>query len=110
MPVLDSREQKFEGAFTHSAEVKFKIEAKRAKLVGYWAAEQLKLKGDKVESYAKQVMEADLKEPGYEDLKRKVKADFESAELDISDHRLNKILEEKWKIAERDVMQEVKSD
>jgi len=61
----------------HRAETDFKRLARRNKLFGLWAAEQLGFHGDAAEAYAREVIFSDLEEPGEDDMFRKVIADFE---------------------------------
>jgi hypothetical protein len=61
----------------HREETDFKRLARRNKLFGLWAAEQLGFHGDAAEAYAREVIYSDLEEPGEDDMFRKVTADFE---------------------------------
>ena len=54
----------------------FKVESRRNKLLGLWLAESFGLTGDDAAAYAKEVVIADLDEPGIEDIMRKVMADI----------------------------------
>jgi len=71
--------------FAHDAELQFKAEARRNKLLGQWAAEQLGKSGADVEEYAKEVVRSDFEEPGEEDVFRKVREDFDKAGVAKSD-------------------------
>ena len=62
----------------------FRVTARRNKLLGLWAAEQMRIEGDLREAYAKTVVTADLAEPGDEDVIRKVMDDFASHGVAIS--------------------------
>jgi hypothetical protein len=94
--------------YAHDEDVKFKINARRGKLFGLWAAEQLGYTGAEAEAYAKEVVLADMDEPGYEDILRKVQADFDAKGIDVSDHRQRTKIEELWSVAEDQVTNEVK--
>jgi hypothetical protein len=85
MSELDKRGDAYENKFAHDAELKFKAEARRNKLLGHWAAELLGKSGDEVAEYAKQVVRADFDEPGDEDVFRKIRADFDAAGVSQSD-------------------------
>ena len=74
MSTLDDREKGFERKFAHDAEMQFKAEARRNKLLGLWAAE--KLGHADPEAYAKEVIAADFEEVGHEDVVRKVAGDL----------------------------------
>ncbi len=76
MSTFDERENAFENKFAHDAEMKFKAEARRNKLLGLWAAELLGKSGDDAEAYAKEVVKADFEEAGHEDVVRKVAGDL----------------------------------
>ncbi|MGG7565743.1 DUF1476 domain-containing protein [Rhodovulum sp. DZ06] len=81
MTTFDNREQAFENKYAHDAEMQFKAQARRDKLLGLWAAEQMGLSGDEAETYARSVVIADLEEAGDEDVFRKVSADLEGKGL-----------------------------
>jgi hypothetical protein len=76
MSTFDEREQAFEKKFAHDAELSFKAEARRNKLLGLWAAELLGKTGDEAAAYARQVLKADLEEAGDEDVYRKISGDL----------------------------------
>ncbi len=90
MNTFGNREKTFEKKFAHDEETKFKINARRNKLLGLWAAEYLGLDGDDADAYAKQVVKADFEEPGDEDVFRKVWNDLQAKEADVSEHRLRR--------------------
>jgi hypothetical protein len=46
MTTFDDRENAFENLYAHDAEMQFKAEARRNKLLGLWAAEKMGLAGD----------------------------------------------------------------
>ncbi|WP_224824622.1 DUF1476 domain-containing protein [Cognatishimia sp. MH4019] len=76
MTTFDDRENAFENKFAHDAEMQFKAEARRNKLLGLWAAELLGKSGDDAAEYAKEVVKADFEEAGHEDVVRKVAGDL----------------------------------
>lgn len=76
MTTFDDRENAFENKFAHDAEMQFKAEARRNKLLGLWAAELLGKTGDEANAYAMTVVKADFEEAGHEDVVRKVAADL----------------------------------
>ena len=67
MSSFDDREKAYEKKFAHDEELKFKATARRNKLMGRWAAEKMGLDAEAAEAYAKDVVLADLEEPGEED-------------------------------------------
>ncbi len=83
MTAMDDREKAFENKFAHDQELKFKAEARRNKLLGLWAAGLLGRTD--ADAYARDVVAADFVEAGDEDVFRKVRADFDAANVQITD-------------------------
>ena len=90
MADFKSREQSFEATAAHDQETEFKVAARRNKLLGLWAAGEMGLTGPAADAYAKEVVSADLDEPGEEDVYRKIAADLKAKGLDVSEHRIRK--------------------
>jgi hypothetical protein len=78
MTTFEDRENAFENKFAHDAEMQFRAEARRNKLVGLWAADLLGKSGDEAAAYALEVVSADFEEAGIEDVVRKLVADLGS--------------------------------
>ena len=76
MTTFDDRENAFESKFAHDAEMQFKAEARRNKLLGLWAAGLMGKSGDAADAYAKEVIKADFQEAGDDDVFRKVSGDL----------------------------------
>ncbi|MBE9476093.1 MAG: DUF1476 domain-containing protein, partial [Proteobacteria bacterium] len=76
MSTFEEREDGFEKKFAHDAEMQFKAEARRNKLLGLWAADLMGKSGDDAAAYAKEVIKADFEEAGHEDVFRKVSGDL----------------------------------
>ena len=76
MSQFDERKRGYESKFAHDAELRFKAEARRNRLLGLWAAEKLGKSGDEAAEYAKEVVRADFEEAGDEDVYRKVAGDL----------------------------------
>lgn len=76
MTTFDKRQEGFEKKFALDEEQKFKAEARRNKLLGLWAAEQLGKNSDEAAAYAKEVVAADFEEAGDADVLRKVATDL----------------------------------
>ena len=94
MSGIDDRGDAFEKKFAHDAELQFKAQARRNRLLGQWAAEKLGKTGDDIGEYAKEVVRSDFDEPGDEDVFRKVREDFDNAGIDQSDHQIRRTMEE----------------
>ena len=52
MSKFDERENAFESKFAHDAEMQFRADARRNKLLGLWAAELLGKSGSDADDYA----------------------------------------------------------
>ncbi len=92
-----------EAKFKNDAEIQFKIEAKRDKMLGYWAAEKLGLSGDDIEVFAKKVVVSDLEEAGHEDVVRMVSKSFRDGGVDISDDVIRAEIKRLHGVAEEEV-------
>jgi len=106
MTTFDDREKAFENKYAHDAEMQFKAEARRNRLLGLWAAEKLGLAGAEADAYAKSVVIADLKEAGDEDVYRKVKADFDAKGVAVTEAELRKRMSDLRVEAKSQVMSE----
>ena len=96
---MDKRQKGFESKFAHDEEMLFKANARRAKLLGLWAAEKLGLSGAEAEAYAKSMVVADFEEAGTEDLFRKVRKDFDAKKVAQSDHQIRRQMDELLAVA-----------
>lgn len=76
MSTFDDRENAFENKFAHDAEMQFRAEARRNKLVGLWAAGLMGKTGEDAAAYAIEVVNSDFEEAGIEDVVRKVAGDL----------------------------------
>lgn len=86
MSKFDDREKSFEKKFVHDEEIQFKVNARRNKYLGEWAAE--KLGNVNKSEYVQDVIKSDFIEPGDEDVFRKIKSDFKKFSINISDDEI----------------------
>ena len=94
MTTFEQRREGYESKFAHDQELRFKALARRDKLLGLWAAEKLGKSGDDAQAYARQVVRADMREAGDEDVFRKIRTDFDAAGVAQSDHQIRRTMEE----------------
>jgi hypothetical protein len=73
---MDDRGKAFENKWAHDAELRFKVEARRNRALGLWAAEQKGLTGQAAEDLADAVIAADFEEKGDEDVFRKLRSEL----------------------------------
>lgn len=91
---FDDRQRGEEKRFQLDQELEFKAQARRAKIVGLWAAGLMGLKDEAADEYAKSVVIADLEEAGAEDLFRKIRGDFDMHAVQLSDHQIRSKMDE----------------
>ncbi len=99
MSSFKDREETYEKKFAHDEELRFRATARRNKLLGLWAAEKLGYAGSKADEYAKEVVRADFEEPGHDDVFRKIRADFDAAGVDQSDHQIERTMDDLMTVA-----------
>lgn len=91
---FEDREKGFEAKYRVDEETKFKIVARRNKLLGEWAAEQMGLSGDAIAAYAKDVVAADFEKPGDDDVVGKILEDFSGKGVRASEADIRKKMTE----------------
>ena len=99
MSSFDDREKAQEAKFARDAELTFKIEARRNKLLGLWAAE-LMARAD-ADAYAREVIAADFEEAGDEDVFRKIAGDLKNAGSSVSEAEIRSKMQELLATAEQ---------
>ncbi len=106
MTQFDGREEAYEKEFARKAEFDFKVNARRNKLLGLWAAELLNLSGDEAAAYAREVVIADFEEAGDADVVRKVLADLAAKSVEMTEPRLRKEMDRLSGIARAQILTE----
>ena len=96
---FEDREKAFEAKYQVDQENEFKVVARRNRLLGAWAAEQMGLSGDAANAYAKGVVESDFTKPGDDDVVEKVLADFSDKGISIDETALRKKMGELGAVA-----------
>ncbi len=104
MTTFDQREQAFEAKLAHDEELKFKATVRRNKWLGQWAAEKLGRTGEAAEDYAAGLIAAELEEEGGDVIFKKIRADFDAARVDVSDHQIRREMEELYTRAMEEIM------
>ncbi|WP_164118149.1 DUF1476 domain-containing protein [Sphingorhabdus sp. Alg239-R122] len=106
MTDMNDREKAFENKFARDAEVQFKVNARRNKLMGHWAAGKMNLTPEETDAYAKSVVVADFEEAGDEDVLRKLLGDLTSAGVEIDEAGVREAMDEYMVEARRQYMEE----
>jgi hypothetical protein len=104
MSTFNEREKGFENKFKHDQELAFKINARRNKMLGLWAAGQLGLAGAAAEDYAKTVVMADMEKPGDDDVLAKVVNDLTAKGINVTAHRVRAEMDSLLALARKQIM------
>ena len=104
MPTFADREKEFERRFQHDQEFKFKVTARRNRLLGLWAAERLGLLGDAAEAYGKHVVDAQFGPGGDANVVAKIAADLGARDPTVTAARVSFELDHFAEQAKRQLM------
>ena len=107
MTTFDDRERAFESKYAHDEELRFRVIARRNRLLGGWAARLMGLSDAEADAYAKDVIRADFEEAGDEDVIRKLLGDLTAAGVEIDDSRIREALAHKEAEARRQIMEQI---
>lgn len=105
MTSFDDRARSFENGFARDQDMAFRITARRNRLLGQWAATQMRLTPEETDAYAKSVVQADFEEAGDEDVMRKVLGDLTGAGVDTDEAAVRRALEAQTIEARRQLIQ-----
>ncbi len=105
MTDFKDREAAFETKFARDEDMQFRINARRDKLIGLWAAQKMGLTPDEAGPYATSVVQADFEEAGDEDVIRKLLGDLRKAGVEIEEPQIRAALAEKTVEARRQLME-----
>jgi hypothetical protein len=105
MTTFDDRERAFETKFAHDEEMKFRVAARRNRLLGEWAARQMGLSDAEADSYAKDVVRSDFEEAGDHDVVRKVLGDLTAAGIETDEASVQEALRNKEIEARRQIIE-----
>ncbi len=106
MTTFNDREKSFEKKFEKDQELQFKVNARRNKLLGLWAAGLMGKSGADAEAYAKEVVLADFDKPGDSDVMAKLVKDLAAAGKPTEEHTVRKQAERLMDDAKKQLMTE----
>lgn len=106
MTDFNDREKGEERKFAMDEDMAFRVAARRNRLLGRWAAEQMGLTAEETDSYAREVIQADFEEAGDGDVIRKILGDLTAAGVDIDETGVRAALDDKAVEARRQLMSE----
>lgn len=108
MTTFNEREKGFEQKFKHDQDLQFKVNARRNKLLGLWAAELMGQTGDAAAAYAKEVVASDFDRPGDSDVLEKVLGDLKIKGVTKSEHQVRAEMDRLLAVAKEQIMSETK--
>lgn len=100
---FDNREKGFEAKYSLDQETRFKVTARRDRLLGEWAAGEMGLGAGDVAAYAKDVVSSNFERPGDDDVVEKVLGDFEARGISISEQDLRAKMDELGALAHQQI-------
>ena len=90
MTTFDEREKALENKFEHDMELQFKARARRNKMLGLWAAGLMGKTGSEAEKYARDVVMADIEQPGGSDVVHTLMRDLAAAGKPAEEHTIRR--------------------
>lgn len=103
MTTFDERENAFEEKYAHDEELKFKAKVRRDRLLGLWAAEKLGKTGAAAEQYAASLAAAEVQKDSAGQIVKRLRADFDSANVSITEREILKKMDELLAAAIKDI-------
>jgi hypothetical protein len=100
---FSDREKAFENKWAHDEALRFRVLARRNRLLGLWAAGEIGLRGSAAEDYAKDVVQAELTPAGDEAVFQKIRTDLAARKIARTDHLIRIKIEEFLAVAKREV-------
>ena len=88
MSKFDEREKSFEKKFQMDQELQFKVQARSNKYLAEFVGTKLGKTDKEKQDYIQEIIKADMKESGQEDVFRKIKKDFQEASVSVEDSEI----------------------
>ncbi|MFN9579463.1 MAG: DUF1476 domain-containing protein [Novosphingobium sp.] len=104
MTNFNDRERAEEAKFAMDEDTQFRVTARRNRLLGQWAAQQMGLSDVEAEAYAKAVVQADFEDAGDEEEIRQLLASQTSAGLAVAERDIRGAMLSKMISARRALM------
>ena len=93
MNKFDERKRSFESKFQMDQEQQFKVQARSNKYLAEFVSSKLGKTEKEKQDYIQEIIKADMKEAGQEDVFRKIKKDFQIASIHIEDTEIRNEME-----------------
>ena len=105
MTIFEDRERASEANFAREEEMAFRITARRNRLLGGWAAQEMKLTPEEADAYATALVHADMEGGGDDDVVRKLVGDLTAAGLDHDEATVRRALAQQMIEARRQLLE-----
>jgi hypothetical protein len=87
---FDDREKSFEAKWVHDQELRFRVYSRRNRMLGLWAAGEMGLESAEADAYARAIIATEFEKDGEEAIFGKIRQDFDSHRIGLSDHMLRR--------------------
>lgn len=105
---FEQREKSFESKWVHDQELRFRVYSRRNRLLGLWAAGEIGLKGEDTNLYAREIVAAEFEKDGEEAVFTKIRRDFDSHSVAVSDHMIRRKMADLLDTAKTEIERETK--
>lgn len=99
MTTFNDREKAAENKYAHDKEMEFRIQARRSKLMGQWAAGRMSLSGAAADDYTKSLIAASVSDNDDNVLISRVKSDLSARGVSMSEQEVKEELHRVTQIA-----------
>ncbi len=106
MTSFDDRKSAFENKFALDESMLFKAEARACKNFGLWVAEKLDMSEDEAKALAVLMIEANLEEPGFNDVRRAITPIIAEHGGSITDAEINGKMDEFYEAAQKELKEQ----
>ena len=106
MSGLSDRERAVEAKYERDTELNFKVQVRRNKFVGEWAAELMGLEGMDSRAYVQSLIDMDVEGKDDADVIAKIDIDLQSKGIQQSKHRIERRFSEALAKARSELMSE----
>lgn len=103
---MKDREKAFESKFAHDAEMTFKAEARRNRMLAEWLGDKFGMTEEEAKTYGGVLIGADLKEAGDDDVIQKVLADASEKNVNLDEDELRAKSAELLTVAKANLMED----
>jgi hypothetical protein len=106
---LEDREKGYEAKWAHDEEMHFHVIARRNRMLGHWAAGELGLQGSDADEYTQTLVALEIHGGHDLEVTQKLRSDFNTKNIVISDHLIERKLQEFQAEATAQLMTEKKA-